>query len=89
MTYRYTDNDKPLVRCPECGTNLTDVNNIELWLSAGGRVFDVRSRLNDKGELQDTEDGAVANGFHSTTCCARCGEQLIDLDGVEEDKQCV
>lgn len=79
--YRYTalGSTLPLLRCPSCGVSWTDKGSVDLVLSLGDRIVEVPSRLDAKGWLEDTEDGAVAKGFHSSTCCGRCGKVLNEL----------
>lgn len=82
--YRYLKDGKPLQKCPDCGFDLTKPTGIDLELSIDGRTVEVPSRLDENGCLQDTDDDAVANGYHSSTNCGGCFEMLLDLDGVEE-----
>lgn len=90
--YRYikAKSEEPLTRCPECGAWLTadeeqPSGGIGLVLSVGGHAFTRRTRLED-GWLVDTEDGAVAKGFHSTTECHNCGEGLCNMEDVCEEQ---
>lgn len=92
--YKYTTEDgKPLKNCPECGHDLTacddsgifpEPTGITLELVVSGRAISVNTHLSSDGTLIDTDDGAVAAGFHSGTNCGGCGEQLINMEGVEE-----
>ncbi len=89
--YRYTDNeDHPLKTCPECGHDLT------AWGDTGGRGVEVE--FYDEGRGNWTEmsclgvdgvvldfNGHVSDGLHSTTFCGKCKEQLINMEGVQED----
>lgn len=76
MSYTYSaDDGTPLTRCPHCNADLTAEGGITLGLSIGGAVVERGTRL-DNGLLVDTEDGAVAAGFHSYTECGGCGEML-------------
>ena len=58
----------------------TSALNVELWLSVQGHVFAVLTCLLADGTLRDTADGAVAAGFHSSTLCRFCGENLCDYE---------
>ena len=84
--YRYFEagTDKPLRRCPVCGHALTEEGGICLLLSIGGQVVEVASRLNEEGCLTDTEDGAVARGYHSGTHCGGCKELLLHVADEDE-----
>ena len=85
--YRYTLCDRPLGRCPGCGGTLTEFGDVDLTLSVGGHVFSVGSYLDEDGVLTDTEDEAVACGYHSLTSCGHCATPLTDHEGVEEDSE--
>lgn len=79
-SYLYQDdNGGPLKSCPACGHDLTQEDGVDITLSIGGRVFDVESRLDENGKLIDTDDNAVAAGFHSATLCGGCGDMLCDI----------
>jgi ribosomal protein S27E len=84
-TYKYTYDGKPLTHCPGCSNNLTEPDGVEIELSINGVNLSARSNLSPDGVLRDTADDAVAKGFHSSTNCHQCGEQLINFDGVEEE----
>src|SRR5262245_43033024 len=80
-SYLYTDDqDRPLVTCPVCGSDLTAERGIELTLSIGGVVVEGRSHLDRLGYVEDTVDDAIAKGFHSGTSCAKCGHLLVDYE---------
>lgn len=88
MSRRYAycylrDDGKPLIRCPTCRHVLTKPGRINLELAVGGHTFSVSTRLTPAGALVDTEDGAVAVGFHSQTACARCFAPLTDYERCE------
>ncbi len=82
--YKYAKYREPLAKCPECDYNLTQHAGIGLVLSVAGHVFEVPSSLDTNGVLQDTDDKAVGNGYHSATYCGGCGELLINMEGVVE-----
>ena len=83
--YRYyRTNGAPVSVCPTCGHNWTIAGGIDLELTISGVVQTLPTRL-DNGVLQDTEDHAVALGFHSGTYCGGCGQLLVNLDGIEEE----
>ena len=88
--YRYLrrgDGCKPLAHCPECGAYLMRHGLgvvIEFVSDCGSRHWDVESRLDDEGYLLDPT-GEVAQGYHSGTFCAGCGELLINMDVIEQD----
>lgn len=84
-SYRYfvAETETPLQRCPHCQHDLTrpDVG-VRVVLSYGdGKsevgLVEVGSSLDAAGRLID-RDGQVAAGYHSTTLCFACGEQLMD-----------
>lgn len=68
-----------MTECQMCGHDLWRSNGTEpgviIVLSIAGKLTEVPSVLVG-GDLQDTEDGAVAKGFHSDTLCGRCKESL-------------
>lgn len=80
-THRYvTETGEPLADCPLCGEDLV-TGGVLVTLSVAGRLVEnVPSRLNAAGVLQDTEDGAIAAGFHSETRCSWCDESLADYE---------
>jgi hypothetical protein len=85
--YRYeTGSGEPLLACPSCSKSLTVDNGIALELVVDGKAVTVATRLDKEGRLVDTEDNAVANGFHSETQCGSCGEALTEWE-VEEDEE--
>lgn len=84
MKYQYLDDkNEPLLKCPHCGDSLDGDNGIELHVAINGCELDFLTELDSKGWLVDV-DRAVANGYHSSTNCAGCGQMLIDMDGVNE-----
>jgi hypothetical protein len=50
-----------------------------LYTIDGERVAEVASQLSLDGSLLDV-NRVVANGYHSDTVCARCGESLSELE---------
>jgi hypothetical protein len=85
--YSYRNPDgTPLRRCPHCDADLLAPAGIDLVLSVDGHVLTVPSRLDRAGDLEDTEDGAIAAGFHSATNCGACGESLIDWEHPSEEE---
>jgi hypothetical protein len=80
--YRYAREDgRPLRACPHCGDDLTAADGgVLLVLSVAGRTVETSSSLAPDGALLDTEDDAVANGYHSGTYCGCCGEPLTDWE---------
>jgi hypothetical protein len=85
ISYAYFGNDdEPVTHCYECEQDLTEDGGISLVLSINGKLVEVESCLDADGRLEDTVDGAVANGFHSETCCGGCGESLGWMTGVNE-----
>lgn len=85
--YRYTDeNGDSLTECPECGNDLTAEGGVGIEVVVAGTAFTLPSSLNNHGELVDTPDGAVAKGYHSSTKCGKCEEDLLTMDGVNEER---
>ncbi len=81
IAYRYLHAPGiPVVQCPDCGGHLTDADAVNIQLAVSGQNVDVKSRLDTDGRLIDTDDHAVAKGFHSETSCARCGESLTPYE---------
>ncbi len=77
FVYLYANNDgTPLTRCPECGARLTYASGINLLLSVAGQNVEVGTELTPDGQLMDTDDDAVANGYHVGTYCGECGINL-------------
>jgi hypothetical protein len=82
MDYRYRyldDHDAPLSHCPFCGASLTSPDSIALTVSIAERRHDLPTQLDAEGWLMDV-DRLVANGYHSATCCATCGEMLVEYE---------
>jgi len=78
--YRYlTDDGQPATTCPECGQDWTKDGGVEINLSIGDQHAVVPSRLTRNGNLEDTEDNGVFNGYHAGTVCVGCGDYLSDL----------
>jgi hypothetical protein len=78
--YRYLDErDRPLRGCPFCGAILTEQGGVTLTISIGDRPQDFATQLDPQGWLVDVER-LVANGYHSATCCAACGDLLVDYE---------
>jgi hypothetical protein len=83
--YRYVDDqERPLLVCPYCGGDLTEEGGIDLELVIADRCIEVESCLTEQGELMDTDDKAVANGYHGCTNCGHCGVQLVYHEVEEE-----
>lgn len=83
IAYHYLDGENnPLLKCPHCAADLTAPQGVALDLVVDGREMTTTSRLDDYGQLEDTEDGAVAKGFHGETRCDRCGGSLVDYEEV-------
>lgn len=96
--YRYRNLDStPLVRCPNCGHDLTRPGGVVVETVMNCTPSEFKSRvIAETGDLVDSDDGQVAKGFHSQTCCGnpRCSEALtewevplheLDDDGNDED----
>jgi hypothetical protein len=80
-SYRYVGDDgNPLTLCPVCCNDLTEEEGVNIVLSVSGRVIDVPSRLDEEGNLEDTDDNVVANGYHSGTYCGHCSELLSEWE---------
>lgn len=62
-----------------CGADLTFPGAVQVHVSCAGEEFDVLSHVTSDGELVDTEDGLVANGYHAGSWCSECGELLDEL----------
>jgi hypothetical protein len=75
--------DYTATTCPGCGQDWTEEDGVGLVVSVGGRVSEYPTRLDSGGMLEDV-DNLVANGYHSATRCAGCGELLVNLDVGEE-----
>lgn len=79
-SYRYTREDgTALTHCPVCHGDLEEEGGIDLTLSLLGKIVELPSRLDD-GWLEDMQEGAVAGGYHSLTCCGHCGEQMVEWE---------
>lgn len=85
IEYYYYDEEtnEPLTKCPKCGTNFLQEGSVSVYLSVAGRELEVDSCLLPDGKLKDTNDNAVANGFHTGTVCTGCGSYLFEV--AEED----
>jgi hypothetical protein len=84
--YSYSDGDGyPLLKCPECGIDLTQDCGIHLELTVAGNTIATAIRLRPDGSLVDTPDGAVRQGNHSGTYCGHCLAPLIDFESQEWD----
>jgi len=82
LTYTYSYS---LITCPNCGQEFTTDGGILLIVSLGGSPIELYTRLATEGELIDVDD-MVKNGYHSQTCCAKCREDLRDLENAEEER---
>jgi hypothetical protein len=80
-SYRYT-----VTSCPECESDLTRDEAVCLTLVVAGCTLNLPTKLDKYGNLIDTEDGAVAAGFHSLTECANCGCSLEDYEEQIEEE---
>ncbi len=86
MNYRYRyldDQGNPLDRCPYCAASLTQPGGVTLTVSIANRPQDFATQLDAQGWLVDVER-LVANGYHSATSCAACGEMLVDYEDSED-----
>ena len=82
--YIYTDNeDNPLKTCPGCGHDLQKPGSVVVHFSITDKVLNFATRLDENGKVQD-QDELIANGYHSSTCCGGCAEQLTNFDSVDE-----
>lgn len=75
---------QPLIACPNCGKDLTISGGILLELVIAGKTVETRTWLDGEGRLQDTEDKAVENGYHSETRCGHCGESLLHREHADD-----
>lgn len=81
MRYGYcykSEDGRPLSDCPDCKSDLGREDAITIVLSVADQAVNVPSRL-EGGLLVDTDDGAVAKGYHSATLCGRCNANLADV----------
>jgi len=85
--YRYTKGYySPLKKCPACRGRLTEDDGILIELATdSGHPYYQKSKLDGAGNLLDP-DREVWRGNHCGTCCGHCGELLINLPGVWEDR---
>lgn len=92
IRYRYTRNGQPLVDCPFCSDDLTDheICGVDVTLVIADSVAqEVDLALDKDGHLVDTEDGAIAKGFHSETRCGRCNRPLTEFESKSECEETV
>jgi hypothetical protein len=63
--------------CPDCQTDLTQSDQVEMVVSVGGHVIRVATHLDSDGLLIDV-DRLIANGYESDVHCAVCDRRLTD-----------
>jgi hypothetical protein len=96
--YRYRNLDNtPLVKCPSCKGDLTRHGGVVVETVMNCTPSEFKTRIiPETGDLIDSDDGQVAKGFHSQTCCGnpKCSEELtewevavheLEDDGNDED----
>lgn len=84
--YYHKGTKDPISACPGCGNNLRNPAEVIIYLTVAGHDLEIDSRLDETGMLKDTEDNAVANGYHAGTVCAGCGHFLFEVaDEVAEE----
>lgn len=76
-------NEKSLRRCPWCHSLLTKAGSVEVELVNGSVAWDVYTRLDATGVLEDP-DGLVACGLHGNTLCGSCGRLVAAHETVRE-----
>ncbi len=66
-----------VTNCPNCNNDLTAANAVEIVAmnDLGHSMGQHKSSLDATGLLIDVSN-IVANGYHSDTECAKCGESL-------------
>ncbi len=74
----YADELGPLLTCPRCARSLTTLDSLLCtFRQTIGLPYYGQGRLDEDGEL--LAEG-VTEGFHCSTECAHCGENLADYE---------